>query len=736
MTVREARAASHEVAMAPVRPNPGVSPDSLMWALEAICRIHRIPFAAPALARELPPPYSLLSVQQGAHALGLRAELRPAGVAELAVQSLPCLAVLRAGVRTAAGSERTSAANDADAGGPASSEATHDLSVVVRVEEGRVALLEPGSADAYETPFAEFERRYAGQVVLVEPPASGPSEEIDSVPARRFGFADFVREALRYKSIWRDVLLASALIQTIALGLPLLTQTVIDKVIVHQTQNTLVVIAVALAALVIFTAALTWIRQHLVLHVGNRVDALLGARVFAHLTRLPLGYFERRPTGTLIARLAGVETIREFIAGAGVTLVLDVPFMLIFLVIMLHYSVTLSLIALGVIGLLVATSVLVTPMLRRRIDRQFLLGARNQAFLTEYVSAMETVKGLQMEPRLRREYGGNLAAYLAAGMRTRSLSNSFGVLANGLEQTLAAAILCVGAWLVMTEREMTIGMLVAFQMFAARLSGPLLRIAGLWQEFQQVRIAVDRLADIMDATPEPHSVAPPRGVTGTGRVAFQGVGFRHAQDQPFVFRGLDFSIEPGECVALMGRSGCGKSTIARLLQGFHAPTEGRILVDGIDVRHLASNELRGRLGVVPQETRLFSGTLHENVSRGHALASAEDVVEACRLAGIHATIERMQQGYTTRIGEHGAGLSGGQKQRVAIARALVRRPQILVFDEATASLDPENAGAIARTVNRLRGRVAILFIAHELPPGLTVDRIVRLEATETSEVSR
>jgi subfamily B ATP-binding cassette protein HlyB/CyaB len=368
----------------------------------------------------------------------------------------------------------------------------------------------------------------------------------------------------------------------------------------------------------------------------------------------------------------------------------------------------------------------VTPILRERLNQQFLLGARNQAFLTEYVSGMETVKSLQMEPQLNSRFCEYLAVYLKAGFGTRQLSNTFNVVANMVEQLQTLAILCVGAWLVMNTTDMTIGMLVAFQMFAGRLSGPLLRMVGLWQEFQQANIAVKRLGDVMNAPTEPYSVTPSREVGGKGAIEIRGISFRYAENLPYLYRDLNLGLQPGQCIALMGPSGCGKSTLAKLLQGFYQPNDGAILIDGRDIRHFSANELRQHYGVVPQETVLFSGTIYDNLVLAFPHATFEQVIQACKAAEIHETIEKLPEGYQTRIGEHGAGLSGGQKQRIAIARALLKRPKILIFDEATSSLDEPTAESFAKTVNQLKGKVSMLFIAHQLPKRLIVDEVVRL----------
>ncbi|MFN0298755.1 MAG: peptidase domain-containing ABC transporter, partial [Burkholderiales bacterium] len=374
----------------------------------------------------------------------------------------------------------------------------------------------------------------------------------------------------------------------------------------------------------------------------------------------------------------------------------------------------------------------VAPTYRTRLNEQFLLGARNQAFVTEYVAGMETVKSLQLEPQLERRYGDYLASFLAATFKTKRLGNTYNVLANSLEQLQTLGILIIGALLVMQNDGFTIGMLVAFQMFAGRLSQPALRLVGLYQQFQETNVAVKRLADLMDVPQEPTSVTPSRAGAREGRIEIRGLGFQYSDAHPFLYRNVSLSIEPGKTTAITGPSGCGKSTLVKLMQALYLPTEGSILVDGIDSRHLPANELRSTFGVVPQETVLFSGSVYDNVAAANPLAAFEDVVMACKLAGIHDVIERLPQGYQTPLGERGVGLSGGQRQRIAIARALLKRPRVLIFDEATSGLDQATAEALARTINALRGQASVVFIAHHLPAGLQIDRTVRIGAVNAA----
>jgi subfamily B ATP-binding cassette protein HlyB/CyaB len=577
-----------------------------------------------------------------------------------------------------------------------------------------------------------FEKDLDGTAVRPSQAAASPLDP----PPPKFGFGWFVPELLRHKGAWRDVLLASLALQVMGLVTPLLTQVVIDRVVAHQAVNTLVAIGVALAIILVFTAIMTWARQHVLLHTGNRVDAVLSDRVFERLLSLPARYFESRPTGTLVARLQGIETIRDFLTGAAAALILDLPFLAVFLAAMLYYSVDLTLVVVALLGLVVLLSLLVAPLMRTRLNQQFLIGARNQAFLTEFVSGMDTVKSLQMEPQLRTRYAAHVSELLSAGFSARQLHNGYSVAVQSLEQLVVLAVLCLGAWEVMQNEGFTVGMLVAFQMFALRLAQPLSRLAGLWQEFQQASIAVRRLADLMDAPPEPRSESHQRAQPQDVRIEVDQVCFRHSERLPELFGGLSFAVDSGQCVAITGSSGCGKSTLARLLQGIYMPSSGRIRIGGHDLRALPVNELRALLGVVPQETVLFSGTVYENLIWGNSQAGFEEAVQACRLAEIHEVVESLPEGYQTWIGEHGAGLSGGQKQRLAIARALLRKPKILIFDEATSQLDSATADALFATVNRLKGRLTIVVVAHDAPQALKVDVRVALGTKEGGHGSR
>lgn len=699
--------------------NLPLSTDDAVWALASICDACHVPFDAALFLQRHPPRadgYPLAELLLAADALGLRHAGLSTQPGIGPATALPVLASL-----PPPASPASSVENARRRAAPI---------VITAVDGDEVRFIRPGTPGTSVGRWSELAPRLVPQLCSFTPAPPPVRDEDGSreLAQRPFGFSWFVPELLRYRSVWRDILAASLALQVVGLATPLFTQVVIDKVVVHQSESTLAAAGAGLALAVLFSAVFSWVRQYLILHTGNRVDAVLASKAFAHLVKLPLAYFSRRPTGTLVARLHGVETIREFLAGAAVVLLLDFPFMLILLCVMFWYSWQLTLVALGLVTVLAVLSAVVTPMFRSRLNRQFLLGARNQAFVTEYVAGMETVKSLQLEPQLMQRYGAYLADAVAAAFDTRRVANTYQTAANALEQLQGLAVLVIGARLVMNNDGFTIGMLVAFQMFASRLSQPLLRMVGLYQEFQQANLSVQRLGDVMNAPAEPYSLVPARAGAGTGALAIDGISFRYSLDHPWLYRNLSLSLQPGKTTLLVGPSGCGKSTLAKLLLGFYRPAEGAILLDGRDIRHFSANELRARFGVVPQETMLFSGTVYDNLQMANPLAGFKHIVQACRMAEIHDVIEQLPQGYQTEIGEHGVGLSGGQKQRIAIARALLKRPRILIFDEATSSLDAQTAAAFARTINQLRGKVTIVFIAHQVPRGLHVDETIILGA--------
>jgi subfamily B ATP-binding cassette protein HlyB/CyaB len=704
------------------------STEDIVWIMGSFCALNRKPFDADLLVKQFPPPYREDVLIHAARAFGFKIRRSHHKADAVGGLNLPCLVLLRSEGEPPAGNKDVPENPTPDEPTPNTQPGPSIRpAIVVQARNEGLVLFRAGTNAPQTLTHAEFSQVFTGtvfQLALEAQPVKDPDGANDR--QQTFGFSWFIPELLKHKGVWRDVLLASLVIQLLALGTPLFTQVVIDKVVVHRTESTLMVTAIGLGVFMLFSALLTWVRQYLILHTGNRVDAVLGAAVFSHLFKLPPRYFEHRPTGVIAARLHGVETIREFVASAAVTLILDLPFLGIFLGTMFYYNVTLTLITLAMISVIVIMSLIMAPIFRTQLNEQFLLGARNQAFTTEYVAGLETVKSLQMEPQLNARYSDYLADHLHSGFKVRQIGNTYNVISNGLEQGMTLMILVVGAYTVMHNPEFSIGMLVAFQMFASRLSQPMLRLVGLWQRFQQPNMSVQRLGDIMNAPAEPHSILPSRLREGKGHIEIEGLSFRYADNLPYLYENFQLNVAPGQVLAIRGPSGSGKSTLAKLLQGFYIPANGTIKLDGTDIRNLSANELRHYFGVVPQETVLFSGTLYDNLLMANPHATFDQIVHVCKMAEIHDSIEQLPQGYQTEIGERGVGLSGGQKQRISIARALLKQPKILIFDEATSSLDSQTAEHFATTINQLRGQVSMLFITHALPQALQVDGVVRI----------
>lgn len=587
------------------------------------------------------------------------------------------------------------------------------LRIILGRKEGDALLLEKGARRPQTVPFADL------QASLGNARLYALASQDESSP-EAYGWRWFLKAFFSRKKVIRDALITSLVIQLVALGYPLATQAIVDKVITNQAVSTLIALGVGIGLFAFFNAMMSWLRQKLMLRLANVVDADLSTRVMAHLFRLPLRYFEARPTGVLITRVHGIERIREFASGAFLLLALELPFMFIFLALMLSYSGFLSGVVLGFVAVMVVLSFACGPYLRELANMQFEAGAKLQGYITERVAAHETVKSLQLENASVSRFSELNRKQLDASLEMREFASGYGTFMQLLEQLMNAAVLCLGAYLAMTSTSLTIGMLMAFQMFAQRVSQPLIKLSGMWQELQQVRTAVSQLGDVMGMPTERYGSAPTSAGKVKGKLDVITLGFRHAADRPPLYSNLSFSVEPGQVVLVTGASGSGKSTLAKIMQGLYTDYDGFVKVDGRDIRSMAVNELRGLFGVVPQETVLFAGTIIENVMAG-ASVSFEQAIQACRMAGIHDVLENLPQGYQTVVGERGVGLSGGQRQRIGIARALLKRPAVLVFDEATSGLDDASAEQIAQTINYLRGKATVFFVAHKIPAGLVTD---------------
>ena len=595
------------------------------------------------------------------------------------------------------------------------------FTVVGKITEDQVLVQGMDDASPRLLSLTEFEREWSGRLILMAKRA-----ELSDT-ARRFDLSWFWGALHKYRGILGEVLTASFVIQLFGLATPMIFQTVIDKVLVHRGLSTLEVMVAGLALIAMFEATLSGLRTYLFSHTSNRIDVELGARVFRHLMRLPLAYFQSRRVGDSVARVRELETIRQFITSSSITLVLDLAFGAVFIGVMFVYSSTLAFVVCGALPLYSLLSLGTTPAFRRRLDEKFRRGAENQAFLVESVTGVETIKAMAVEPQMQRRWEEQLAGYVGASFAVSQVGNWATQASNLLNKSVGALTLFLGAGLVIANK-MTVGELVAFNMLASQVSGPVLRLVQVWQDFHQVRLSVERLGDILNTPVEAHSTsAQPNQPRLDGAIEFERVTFRYGVNTQPVLRDVSLKIPAGQVVGIVGPSGSGKSTIAKLAQRLYQPEAGRVLVDRVDTAVLDPSWLRRQIGVVLQENILFNRSVRENVALADPGLPMEKVIAAAKLAGAHDFICKMPQGYDTTIGERGVSLSGGQRQRIAIARALIGDPRILIFDEATSALDYESGSIIQSNMRYIVKGRTVLIIAHRLSTVRSADRILTIE---------
>lgn len=542
----------------------------------------------------------------------------------------------------------------------------------------------------------------------------------------QFNLGWFLPAVMKYRGLLGEVLLASFTLQILGLATPVITQVVIDKVMVQGSMPTLHVMAIALLGVAFFEGFLGILRLFIFTHTARRLDLSLSAQLFRHLMRLPLSYFEQRRVGDTVARVQELENIRQFLTGTALTVVLDAVFAVVYLAIMIYYSGILTLAALAVIPLFILLTLTATPILRTWLNETFNRSADSQSFLVETVTGIQAVKAHTAERVARDRWEGLFARFIRTGFKASTTQNISSNIADFLTNLSYLIVLWVGATLVI-QQKLTIGQLVAFQMLSGRMTGPLLRLVQLWQNLQQVLLSVDRIGDILNTAPEAEAgsglVLPPL----KGQVTLDQVFFRYNPTQEPVLRGISFTAEPGTLVGVVGRSGSGKSTLSKLLQRLYPVESGRILIDGFDIKTADLQSLRQQVGVVLQEDFIFNGSILENISLGDPNISAEQVIEAARLAVAHDFISDLPHGYETSVGERGTALSGGQRQRLALARLFLSKAPILILDEATSALDAETEQQVLQNLQRVSQDRTVFLIAHRFAPLKRADLIVVLE---------
>ena len=573
---------------------------------------------------------------------------------------------------------------------------------------------------------AALEAMWSGELLLLT-----TREGIGGV-TRAFDVSWFIPQIVKYRRLIGEVLLVTLGINLLGLASPLFFQNVIDKVLVHNTLDTLTILVIGFGVVSIWETLFGWLRTRLYSETSQKIDVELGAKLFRHLLGLNLAYFEARRVGDIAMRVRQLETIREFLTNTSLTVLIDPIFTIVFLVVMWFYSTQLFLIAILAIPAYVAVAIFITAPLRARIEEKFERSAANNALLIESIGGIQTVKAGAVEPQWQDRWERQLAGYSFASQKVINLGNTGSQLIQLISKINMVLILYFGARAVI-DKELTVGGLVAFNMFAQRVSGPVIRMAQLWQDFQQVRIAIERLGDVLNQPVEPGTGSRVALPSLKGEVKFEGVKFRYGLDGPWTLEDIDLTVAAGTSLGIVGSSGSGKSTLTKLLQRMYVPAAGRVLIDGVDIAQIDPAWLRRQIGVVLQENLLFNRSIRENIALANPAMPLEKVMAAAELAGAHEFIVRLPQGYDTPVEERGTNLSGGQRQRLAIARALVTGPRILILDEATSALDAESEEIIQKNLKAISAGRTVIIIAHRLSAVRQCDNLISLEAGHVVE---
>ncbi|VEN73502.1 Leukotoxin translocation ATP-binding protein LktB [Candidatus Desulfarcum epimagneticum] len=679
----------------------GPNTDTGILCLAMILGFYQIPADPAGIAREYAPDGKALD-QTGlvfaAKALGLKARAVRSGRKRVSKIPVPAIAKDRDG----------------------------RFFILGAVSQDKVLIQRPGGGPQ-SLSLDDFMARWSGDLILAA------HRESVAGAARSFDLTWFIPAIIKYRRLFGEVLISSFFLQLFGLATPLFFQVVVDKVLAHRGLSTLDVLVTGLIGLAVFEVALEGLRTYVFSHTTSRVDVELSAGLFKRLLRLPLAYFESRQAGQTVARVRELENIRQFLTGSAVTAALDLFFAVVFIAVMFFYSRVLTVIVLGSIPLYVILSLSITPPLRKMIEDRFRKGAANQSFLVESVTGIETLKAMAVEPQMRLKWETQLAAYVKSSFRTAVLSAAGSQGVKLINKLTMALILWFGARLVIAG-DLTIGQLIAFNMLSSQAAAPVLRLAQLWQNFQQMRVSVERLGDILNCPAEPgHNPNRPAPPPVKGGIFLDRVCFRYGPESPEILREVTLSIDPGKAVGIVGRSGSGKSTLAKLIQRLYAPQRGRVLVDGVDVAMVDPAWLRRQIGIVLQDSILFNRPVRENIALANPSMPMERVAEAARMSGAHEFILKLSEGYDTVIEERGQNLSGGQRQRIAIARALAADPRILIFDEATSALDYESESVIRQNMETIRKGRTVITIAHRLSAVRHADEIVVLEQGRVTE---
>ena len=544
---------------------------------------------------------------------------------------------------------------------------------------------------------------------------------------KKYNLPWFMMVIKHYKRPLQEVLAAAFFLQLMGIGMPLITQVIIDKVIGNNGEATLTVIGCSMVLFFFMQALLSGLRTYLLNHTTVKLDAILGSKLFRHLVSLPLPYYESRRVGDTLMRVSALNSIRDFLTGQALMTILDVFFSVVFIAIMLWYSVPLTLISLMIIPLYILQNIWAIPIIKRKIEAVWRTGAANNAFMVEAVTNVETIKSLAVEPQFNHKWENLLARYVRTTFENAKFQLVIGGFSGMVQSVMGLCILWYGGHLVM-DGYFTLGQLIAFQMLSGQAMGPMTKLLTMWPGVQQVGLALERIGDILNTRMEP--VITNAGKTKPrldGDIAISNVNFRYRLDMPLVLKDISLEIRAGEKIGIVGRSGSGKSTLTNLVQNLYHPESGTITIDGLNINEANLSWLRSQIGVVMQENYLFNSSVRDNIAINKPDATMEEVIRAATMAGAHEFILELKEGYDTKVGERGTALSGGQRQRIAIARALLSDPPVLIFDEATSALDYESERLIMQNIDSIgRGRT-MLIIAHRLSTVRRCDRIVVID---------
>ena len=601
--------------------------------------------------------------------------------------------------------------------------------VLYRIDRRHAWIADPGIGLRRLT-LAEFEAKYTGYMLLLE-----PTERFTEVREAKTSFRRFLNQLAPYTTLLFEVAMASLILDLFGLAAPLFTQTVVDKVIPHQNERLLWVMLIGMLILAFFRIATQAVRGYLVANLSMRLDLRLLLKFYYHVLALPVGFFKLRKTGDILTRFGENQKLRTILTGSAISTILDVLMVVVYLALMFWFNAKLTLAVMACVPMFIVATLVFTPLLKRMSQRVFVANADQESHLVESVTAIETVKALAVERPVRWRWEGLFTRYLSLSYGQAKLEIVLGSISEGLSSLTSVALLGYGAWLVM-QNELTVGQLMAFNALVGCVMAPIGALIQLWDKIQQAIVSMDRLNDVLDSEPEeaggPASLVDPREIRGD--IRFERVFFRYGtSESPYVLENVTCRIEPGSTVAIVGRSGSGKSTLVRLILKLYLPSEGVVMIDDLDIASISAQGLRRRIGFVPQEVNLFSGTIAENIALGVEEIDRKRIEEVARIAEAHGFISAMPLGYDTLVGERGNTLSGGQRQRISIARALYHDPRILILDEATASLDTESEAAIQQNLRAITsGRTAII-IAHRMSTVRHADKILVLDKGQVVE---